>query len=116
MNMAENWKGEDKMDEKKRIGLFIKHKRQLLDMTQEELAQKVGYKARASVNKIERGSAELPTNKLRIFAEVLQCDIADLIPKNQFTVSPEEKEILEKKLKSWVEEMIYLFEKNQKLK
>ena len=80
--MAENWKGEDKMDEKKIIGLFIKHKRQLLDMTQEELAYKVGYKARASVNKIEKGNCDIPTQKINDFAKALQCDVKDLIPKN----------------------------------
>lgn len=83
-------KGLKEMDEKKRIGLFIKQKRKLLGLTQEELTQKVGYKTRSSVNKIEHGLSEIPPNKLKIFAEVLQCDITDLIPKATFSDIPKE--------------------------
>lgn len=44
--------GGDFMD----IGSRIKHKREELNMTQEELALKVGYKSKSSINKIEIGN------------------------------------------------------------
>ena len=48
--------GGDFMD----IGSRIKHKREELNMTQEELALKVGYKSKSSINKIEIDGRGLP--------------------------------------------------------
>ena len=71
------------MDNRQKIGLFIKRRRQLLDMSQEELAHKVGYKARTSVNKIEKGNCDIPPQKIKAFATALNCNIEDLIPQGQ---------------------------------
>jgi len=56
------------------IGLLIKQRREELGWTQEELAHKVGYKSRASINKIEL-QRDVPIKKLKPIADVLGIDI-----------------------------------------
>lgn len=53
------------------IGIRIKERRQLLKMTQEELAVRSGYTSRSSINKIERGIVDLPRSKIIAIAEAL---------------------------------------------
>lgn len=53
------------------IGIRIKERRQLLRMTQEELAIRSGYTSRSSINKIERGLVDLPRSKIIAIAEAL---------------------------------------------
>lgn len=53
------------------IGDRIKRRREELGMSQEELAKKVGYKSRSSVNKIEIDGRGLPQNKIVLFAKAL---------------------------------------------
>lgn len=53
------------------IGKRIKERREELGMTQDELAQKVGYKSRSSINKIENGGNDLPQGKIVAFAKAL---------------------------------------------
>lgn len=60
------------------IGLLIKQKREELGMTQEELAHRVGYKSRASINKIEL-KRDIPIKKLKPIADVLGIDISLLV-------------------------------------
>lgn len=52
------------------IGERIRKCRENLDMTQEELALKLGYKSRSSVNKVEN-SRELSIKKVRDYAKAL---------------------------------------------
>ena len=52
------------------IGERIRDRRIELGMTQDELAQKVGYKSRSSVNKIE-SSRSLPLSKVQKMADAL---------------------------------------------
>lgn len=40
-------------------------------MSQDELARKLGYKSRSSINKIERDASGLPQNKIRSIAYAL---------------------------------------------
>ena len=40
-------------------------------MTQEELALKMGYKSKSTINKIELGTNDIPQSKIKKFAEVL---------------------------------------------
>ena len=53
------------------IGNRIKHYRELRNMTQEELAQKVGYVNKSSIYSIEKGMAAVPYDKLTAIAKVL---------------------------------------------
>lgn len=49
----------------------IKMRRNELNMSQEELAQKLGYKSRSSINKIEKGQNDIPQSKIIDFAKAL---------------------------------------------
>lgn len=61
------------------IGNRIKKRREELGMSQEELAKKVGYKSRSSVNKIEIDGRGLPQNKIVEFAKALETTPAYLM-------------------------------------
>lgn len=51
---------------------IIKKRREELGLSQEELAEKLGYKSRSSINKIELGLSDIPFSKIDLFAKVLQ--------------------------------------------
>ena len=61
------------------IGERIKERRLELGMTQEELADKVGFKTRASVSRLEGGDRNIPLSKLRKLAEVLETTVGYLM-------------------------------------
>ena len=54
------------------IGERIKQRRLELKMSQEELAQKVGYKSRTSINKIELNGREIRQSKIKAIADALE--------------------------------------------
>lgn len=61
------------------IGIKIMARRKELNMTQEELAKKMGYKSKSTINKIENGTNDIPQSKIVKFAEVLETSIAYLM-------------------------------------
>ena len=61
------------------IGERIKYRRELLKMSQEELAHKVGYKSRSSINKIEIDGRGLPQSKVVAIANALDTTPAYLM-------------------------------------
>lgn len=54
-----------------KIGDRIKRRRELLKMSQDDLAKKLGYKSRSSINKIERDAGGLPQAKIAAIAKAL---------------------------------------------
>ena len=54
------------------IGERIKFRREELGMSQEELALKLGYKSRSSINKIELNHYDLKQNKIKDIADALE--------------------------------------------
>jgi len=58
-------------DAKKRYGENLKRLRIARGMSQEELAKALGYTNRSSINKIEIGRSNIPTDKIARTAEVL---------------------------------------------
>lgn len=54
------------------IGLRIKQRREALGMTQEELAERLGYKSRSTINKIEKGVSDVSQSRLFGFANALR--------------------------------------------
>ena len=54
------------------IGYRIRKRREELEMSQEELALRLGYKSRSSIAKIEKDGRELPQKKIASIAEVLR--------------------------------------------
>lgn len=54
------------------IGARIRSRREYLGMTQDELAQRLGYKSRSSVNKIELDSRNLTQKHIKTIADALE--------------------------------------------
>ena len=54
-----------------KIGERIKFRREELKMSQDELARKLGYRSRSSINKIERDASGLPQTKIADIAKAL---------------------------------------------
>lgn len=61
------------------IGKTISRRRKELGMTQEELALKMGYKSKSTINKIELGINDIPQSKLVKFSEALDLPLDKLM-------------------------------------
>lgn len=53
------------------VGHRIKAQREALGISQDELARKLGYQSRSSINKIESGERDLPQSKIKAIADAL---------------------------------------------
>jgi transcriptional regulator with XRE-family HTH domain len=54
-----------------KIGERIKYRREELGLSQDELARRLGYKSRSSINKIENDASGLPQSKIVAIANAL---------------------------------------------
>ncbi len=54
-----------------KIGERIRHRREELALSQDELAKRLGYKSRSSINKIENDASGLPQTKIVAIATAL---------------------------------------------
>lgn len=61
------------------IGRNIAQRRKELGMTQEELATRMGYKSKSTINKIELGKNDVVQSKVVQFAEILRTTPAALM-------------------------------------
>nr|DAV14219.1 MAG TPA: helix-turn-helix domain protein [Caudoviricetes sp.] len=61
----------------------IRERRIQLGLSQEDLAIKMGYKSRSTINKIESGAVDIARNKIEKFAEVLNTTPAYLMGWNE---------------------------------
>lgn len=61
------------------IGKQIRERRTELGLTQDELAKKLGYKSKSSINKIELGVNDIPQSKIEQFAKALDTTPAYLM-------------------------------------
>ncbi len=61
------------------IGANIKKRRFELRMSQQELADKMGYRTRSTIAKIESGENDVSHKKLQRFAEVLDTTVEELV-------------------------------------
>lgn len=82
----------DKHSFAKQLGLNISKCRQRLNLTQEQLAEKLNI-GNEAISRIERGVAMPSLMRLVEFANVFQCSVADLLVKNNST-SKDETEYL----------------------
>lgn len=57
----------------------IKLKRRDLNMTQDELAQKLGYESKDKIVQIEKGQVDLPISEIIEFSNALDESISDLL-------------------------------------
>lgn len=55
-----------------KVGERIKNRRIELGISQDELAQKLGYKDRSTISYIEKGGENLPISKVKEIAEALR--------------------------------------------
>ena len=79
------------------VGENILLMRKRLGWTQEELATKMGYKSKSTINKIELGINDIPQSKIVQFAEILGTTPAHLMGWNEENVKnpPEEPKLSE---------------------
>lgn len=61
------------------IGANIMRRRKEMGLTQEELASKLGYKSKSTINKIELGINDIPQSKVVKFAEALETTPAQIM-------------------------------------
>lgn len=61
----------------------IKHLRELNNMTQQELANKLGYKSRSTINKIESGMRDISQSQILEFANAFNVSPAYLMGLNE---------------------------------
>ena len=61
------------------VGENISYMRKKLGLTQEELATRMGYKSKSTINKIELGINDIPQRQIVKFAEVLGTTPAHLM-------------------------------------
>ena len=76
----------------------IKELRKENNWTQEELATKMGYKSKSTINKIEMGINDIPQSKIAKFAEVLGTTPAQLMgweEQEEKNLSPSEENLTE---------------------
>lgn len=57
----------------------IRSRREELGLSQEELAMRMGYKSRSSINKIELGENDIPYSKIKYFAAALETTTSELL-------------------------------------
>lgn len=70
------------------LGKKIRHYRELAEMSQEELAQKAGYKSKSSIAKIEAGLARTPAYKLIEIASALGVMVTEFLEGQGSTPAP----------------------------
>lgn len=88
------------------VGENILLMRKRLGWTQEELAKRMGYKSKSTINKIELGINDIPQSKIVKFADVLGTTPAHLMgwteDEVKETSSPDKQELTEGE-KKWLE-------------
>ena len=72
----------------KTIGDRIKDRRIELGLSQEDLARRLGYKSRSSINKIELDGQQLPQTKIADFARALYVSPSYLMGWDEGTAEP----------------------------
>jgi transcriptional regulator with XRE-family HTH domain len=77
------------------VGDNILRMRKQLGLTQEELATRMGYKSKSTINKIELGINDIPQSKIVQFAEVLGTTPAVLMGWDEKENSPVEPQLNE---------------------
>ena len=97
-------------------GQIIKMMREERGMTQETLAELMGYSHKSSINKIELGKADLPQSKIVAFAKVLGVTPCELLGFEPTKATDEQKELWDKKFNEnqRLQKEVYLLEEIQK--
>lgn len=75
------------------VGKRIRNQRKRLSISQQELAETVGYKGKEAISRIESGQINIPMNKLMEITKALQMNVSDLFDTYQH-VSPSSRNII----------------------
>ena len=75
------------------IGKRLRSRRIELGMTQEELAHKLGYKSKSTINKIELDHHDVSQSKLIKLAEALECSPTYFIEDDEPSVDISNKDL-----------------------
>lgn len=100
------------------IGERIRKRREELGYTQDELAKKLGYKSRSSVNKVEM-AREIPMKKVKLYADVLDMTVPSLMgweePKIVIEMADMDTNLIrmEKRMKEYALKMSKLHEEDR---
>lgn len=102
-----------------KIGSRILELRKHAGLTQQELANKVGYKSKSAINKIELGLRDISQSKIVLFANALNVSPAYLMGIEEKTTK-EENELIslinqfnEEQLKEFISFANYILNKNK---
>lgn len=76
--------------------LIIKQMRESMGLSQQQLAELVGYKDRSSIAKVEAGLVDLSRTKIEAFAKVFHLSPAALIGSDDEAVKAAEEELKKK--------------------
>ena len=104
------------------IGKRIKNRRKELGITQEELAQKLGYKNKSTIAKIENGTNDIVQSKVVEFAKALDTTVAALMGWDDAEQEPEQHYYLDDEAREMAEWMFtnpeykVLFDASRKVK
>jgi repressor LexA len=77
-----------------KIGSRILELRKQAGLTQQELANKIGYKSKSAINKIELGLRDISQSKILLFANALNVTPLYLMGIEKTTVTKEETELI----------------------
>ena len=69
----------DSGDELKQFGQQVRYWRQKRGLSQQALADKVGYKGKDMISRIESGQTNIPMPKAVEISEALNCKLSDLL-------------------------------------
>ena len=100
------------------IGDTIKRLREERGWTQEELATRMGYTSKSTINKIEKNINDVTQTKIHQFARVFNCDVTEMIINSPTAVSePDTAYVLQSngKYDAEVEKAKELYEQYQNL-
>lgn len=104
------------------IGKRIKNRRKELGITQEELAQKLGYKNKSTIAKIENGTNDIVQSKVVEFAKALDTTVAALMGWDDVEPEQEQHYYLDDEAREMAEFMLnnpdykVLFDASRKVK
>lgn len=84
----------------------IRQRREELGMSQEELAHKLGYKSRSSINKIELGENDIPQSKIEAFAKALDVTPSYLMGwEEKAPVDASDEDLIDAKLRELIKDL-----------
>lgn len=78
----------------------IKYLRIQQGLSQQQLAEKVGYKSRSAINKIELGMRDLNQTKILAFADALGVTPSFLLDGSEAEVNQKKQELIDKIIKA----------------